>query len=53
MRSPRKCQEDIDILLDADFCSITNILCSISILEKYDFSPCFSLFAMVKPVPAE
>lgn len=53
MLSPHKCREDIDILLDADFCSITNILCSINSLEKYDFSPCFSLRAVVKAGPAE
>lgn len=37
--SLHKCQEDIDMLLDGDFCSITNILCCISILEKHVFHP--------------
>ena len=53
MLSPHKCQGDIDILLDDNFCSVTTFLWSISILEKYGFSPCFSLHAMMKPVSAE
>lgn len=38
------------VLLDDDFCSVTNILCCINILESCDFK--FSFCAVVKAVPA-